>query len=135
MFPAINPISKSCKGKTLFTNIALKKLTEFKWVSNQTLSDQNNINLLEKKRRLNFQKMDKIFHDLEYVPLFGDMQISPFNYVKKTKNFDASKWPLAVAASSSNFSSSNQSPQANLQVRGIGLGLIVLPITSSDLTH
>ena len=62
--------------------------------------------------------MDKIFHDLEYVPLFGDMQISPFNYVKKTKNFDASKWPLAVAASSSNFSSSNQSPQANLQVRG-----------------
>ena len=91
--------------------------------------------MLEKKRRLNFQKMDKIFHDLEYVPLFGDMQISPFNYVKKTKNFDASKWPLAVAASSSNFSSSNQSPQANLQVRGTGLGLIVLPNTSSDLTH
>ena len=35
------------------------------------------------------------------VPLFGDMQIAPFNYVKKTKNFDQSKWPMAMAASNS----------------------------------
>ena len=76
-------------------------------------SEQTNINVLDKKRRLRFEKMDKIFHDLEIVPLFGDMQIAPFNYVKKTKNFDPSKWPLAVAASNSY---TNQSPQANLQI-------------------
>ena len=29
------------------------------------------------------------------VPLFGDMQIAPFFYVKKTMHFDASKWPLS----------------------------------------
>merc|ERR1719489_725945 len=77
-------------------------------------SEQNNINVMNKKRRLKFEKMDKIFHDLEIVPLFGDMQISPFvTHVKKTKNFDPSKWPLAMAASSSY---TNQSPQANLQI-------------------
>ncbi len=34
-----------------------------------------NINKLDQKRRLRFEKMDKIFHDLEVVPLFGDMQV------------------------------------------------------------
>ena len=32
---------------------------------------------------------------LQVVPLFGDMQIAPFFYVKKTMHFDASKWPLS----------------------------------------
>ena len=43
----------------------------------------------------------QVFHELEVVPLFGDMQIAPFNYVKKTKNFDPSKWQMAMAASNS----------------------------------
>lgn len=34
---------------------------------------------------------------MEVVPLFGDMQIAPFNYVKRSKQFDASKWPLCSA--------------------------------------
>ena len=38
------------------------------------------------------------FHDLEVVPLFGDMQIAPFNYVKRMKHYDASKWPLSSPA-------------------------------------
>ena len=29
------------------------------------------------------------------VPLFGDMQIAPFNFVRRSKNFDPAKWPLA----------------------------------------
>ena len=27
------------------------------------------------------------------VPLYGDMQIIPFSYIMKTKNYDESKWP------------------------------------------
>lgn len=57
-----------------------------------------NINKLDQKRRLRLEKMDKIFHDLEVVPLFGDMQIAPFNYVKRMKHYDASKWPLSSQA-------------------------------------
>ena len=93
-------------------------------------SEQANLNKLDRKGLLHLGKIDKvrnniifyrnsldklfqlyppdkynfkfqIFHDLEVVPLFGDMQIAPFNYVKKTKNFDASKWPMAMAASNS----------------------------------
>lgn len=29
------------------------------------------------------------------VPLFGDMQIMPFAFVKKCPNYDAAKWPCA----------------------------------------
>jgi len=32
---------------------------------------------------------------LEVVPLFGDMQIQPFSFVKKSPHYDASKWPLS----------------------------------------
>lgn len=46
--------------------------------------------------------------NLEVVPLFGDMQIAPFNYVKRSKNFEPGKWPLS--------SSNNISPQADLMV-------------------
>lgn len=80
-------------------------------------SDQANINKLDQKRRLRFDKMDKIFHDLEVVPLFGDMQIAPFNYVKKTKHYDASKWPLSAAATANpTAATAATSPQANLMV-------------------
>ena len=37
---------------------------------------QANVNKLDQKRRLRFDKMDKIFSDLEVVPLFGDMQVT-----------------------------------------------------------
>jgi cytoplasmic FMR1 interacting protein len=46
--------------------------------------------------------------NLEVVPLFGDMQIAPFNYIKRSKHFDPSKWPLS--------SSNSISPQADLMV-------------------
>ena len=44
--------------------------------------------------------------NLEVVPLFGDMQIAPFNYIKRSKNFDAKLWPLCSATAIS--------PQASL---------------------
>ena len=31
------------------------------------------------------------------VPLFGDMQIAPFNYLKRAPNFDSSKWPTSMS--------------------------------------
>lgn len=40
------------------------------------------------------------------VPLFGDMQIAPFNYIKRSPHYDQSRWPLA--------SSSSPSPQSDL---------------------
>ena len=40
------------------------------------------------------------------VPLFGDMQIAPFNYVRRSKNFDPAKWPLA--------NTNNTHPQSDL---------------------
>lgn len=42
------------------------------------------------------------------VPLFGDMQIAPFNYVKRSKHFEPSKWPLS--------SSVNISPQSDIMI-------------------
>ena len=70
-------------------------------------SEQVNMNKLAQKGRLNFNKLDKIFHDLEVVPLFGDMQIAPFNYVKNSKHYDSSRWPLSAAASALPISGEN----------------------------
>ena len=70
-------------------------------------SEQVNMNKLAQKGRLNFNKLDKIFHDLEVVPLFGDMQIAPFNYVKNSKHYDPSRWPLSAAASALPISGEN----------------------------
>ena len=65
-----------------------------------------NMNKLDGRRRVNLGKIDKIFKQLEVVPLFGDMQIAPFNYIKKSPNYDPSKWPLCTGSS--------ESSQANL---------------------
>ncbi|XP_047741717.1 cytoplasmic FMR1-interacting protein isoform X2 [Hyalella azteca] len=69
-------------------------------------SDGCNINKLDQKKKIRIDKIDKIFKNLEVVPLFGDMQIAPFNYIKRSKNFDAKLWPLCSA--------STISPQASL---------------------
>lgn len=71
-------------------------------------SEVCNINKLDQKKKLRLDRIDRIFKNLEVVPLFGDMQINPFNYVRKSKHFDPSKWPLST--------SSNISPQADLMV-------------------
>ncbi|XP_015370869.1 PREDICTED: cytoplasmic FMR1-interacting protein [Diuraphis noxia] len=67
-----------------------------------------NINKLDQKKKLNLGKIDRIFKNLEVVPLFGDMQIAPFNYIKRSKHFEPGRWPLS--------SSPQISPQADLMV-------------------
>ena len=65
-----------------------------------------NINKLDAKRRLSLSRIDKIFKNLEMVPLFGDMQIAPFHtYIKKTEHFDATKWPLSSNSTTSSAQS------------------------------
>ncbi|XP_026473678.1 cytoplasmic FMR1-interacting protein-like [Ctenocephalides felis] len=71
-------------------------------------SEACNINKLEQKKKLRLDRFDRIFKNLEVVPLFGDMQIAPFNYVKRSAHFDPSKWPLSC--------STTISPQADLMV-------------------
>ena len=73
-------------------------------LDNETIS----INKLDQKKKVRLDKLDRIFFDLQVVPLFGDMQIAPFNYIKNSKTFDGSRWPLS--------NSVNISPQANLLV-------------------
>ena len=40
------------------------------------------------------------------MPLYGDMQIAPYQYITKTPNYDSSKWPCCE--------SSAASPQSNM---------------------
>lgn len=58
------------------------------------------INKLDQKRRINISRIDKIFKNLEMVPLFGDMQIAPFQtYIKTSPKYDATKWPMSSSTS------------------------------------
>jgi cytoplasmic FMR1 interacting protein len=67
-----------------------------------------NINKLDAKRRISLARIDRIFKSLEMVPLFGDMQIAPFQtYIKKSPHYDPTKWPM-----SSNLTTN--SPQADI---------------------
>ena len=75
----------------ILLTVCARSLTE----NNRVCSIQVNVAKLDAKRRLRLDRMDKIFHELEVVPLFGDMQIAPFFYVKKMMHFDANKWPLS----------------------------------------
>lgn len=38
---------------------------------------------------------------LEVVPLYGDMQINPYHYIKFSMNFDPGKWPACESATPS----------------------------------
>ncbi|KAJ0169329.1 hypothetical protein K1T71_015213 [Dendrolimus kikuchii] len=68
-----------------------------------------NINRLDQKKKIKLDRIDRIFKNLEVVPLFGDMQIAPFNYIKRSKHYDPSKWPLSSIPNP-------PSPQADLMV-------------------
>jgi len=50
---------------------------------------------LDAKNRIKISKLDKIFKSVEVVPMFGDMQIMPFAFVKRSAHYDPGKWPLA----------------------------------------
>ncbi|KPM03538.1 hypothetical protein QR98_0019710 [Sarcoptes scabiei] len=54
-----------------------------------------NINKLDAKKKISLARIDRIFKNLEMVPLYGDMQIAPFQtYIKRCLHYDQTKWPL-----------------------------------------
>uniref|UniRef100_A0A0K0ENA6 Cytoplasmic FMR1-interacting protein n=1 Tax=Strongyloides stercoralis TaxID=6248 RepID=A0A0K0ENA6_STRER len=53
------------------------------------------LNKLDSKKRISIASIDKIFKTLNVVPLFGDMQIQPFSFVRRCASYDSSKWPLS----------------------------------------
>ncbi|MCP9257864.1 Cytoplasmic FMR1-interacting protein [Dirofilaria immitis] len=57
--------------------------------------DNANVSKLDQRKRISISKLDKIFQSLEVVPLFGDMQIQPFSFVRRSPYFEPSKWPNA----------------------------------------
>ncbi|VDD81090.1 unnamed protein product [Mesocestoides corti] len=54
---------------------------------------QVGVTIPKMSKKININKIDKIFKECEVVNLFGDMSLEPFSYVKQTLSFDASKWP------------------------------------------
>ncbi|KAE9551006.1 hypothetical protein FO519_005792 [Halicephalobus sp. NKZ332] len=54
-----------------------------------------NVVKLDQKKRISISRLDKIFKSVEVVPLFGDMQIQPFSFVRRSGFYDASKWSLS----------------------------------------
>ncbi|XP_033631530.1 cytoplasmic FMR1-interacting protein 1-like isoform X1 [Asterias rubens] len=54
-------------------------------------SKEINIYKLDQKKRININRIDKIFKQLEVVPLYGDIQIPVFSYIKKGPNYEAHK--------------------------------------------
>ncbi|XP_013390578.1 cytoplasmic FMR1-interacting protein 2 isoform X3 [Lingula anatina] len=67
-------------------------------------SKEVSIYKLDNRKRINLQKIDRILKQLEMVPLFGDMQIAPFSYIKQSPTFDATKWPMAMSSAVSSQS-------------------------------
>lgn len=57
--------------------------------------DAANVVRLDQKKKFSISRLDKIFKSLEVVPLYGDMQIQPFSFVRRSQFYDASKWPLS----------------------------------------
>ncbi|RCN45206.1 hypothetical protein ANCCAN_08779, partial [Ancylostoma caninum] len=57
--------------------------------------DAANVAKMDQKKRLSISRLDKIFKSLEVVPLYGDMQIQPFSFVRRSQYYEASKWPLS----------------------------------------
>lgn len=51
-------------------------------------NDTNSIYKMDQKNRISLSKIDKIFKQLEVVPLYGDLQISVLSYIKKCANYE-----------------------------------------------
>ena len=65
-----------------------------------------NINKLDAKRRISLMRIDRIFKALEMVPLYGDMQIAPFQtYIKRCKHFDPNRWPACSDSTVNSYQS------------------------------
>ncbi|CAF1321084.1 unnamed protein product, partial [Didymodactylos carnosus] len=61
------------------------------------------VHMFENKFYLLPHEKHMLVKALEVVPLYGDMQIAPFNYIKKSPNYDPSKWPVCNDNSSTSL--------------------------------
>jgi cytoplasmic FMR1 interacting protein len=74
-----------------------------------------NVVKLDQKKRLNIQRFDKIFKAMPVLPLFGDMPTYPFDFIKKSPNYEASKWPLSNQTSVCSINIVEQLKQIRLE--------------------
>ena len=56
-------------------------------LDNKGKADPVSIYTLEKKKKLNLAKIDRMFKELQVVTLFGDMQITLSSYIEKMSDF------------------------------------------------
>lgn len=59
------------------------------------LMDGNVVNI-NKLKKLNLVRIDRLFRSLPVAPLYGDVQIRFADWVRKLTHFDPSKWPCAT---------------------------------------
>jgi len=100
------------------------------------LLDNRDVNIykLNDKKRLNLNKIDKFFKQLQVVPLFGDMQIPLASYIQNMSDFDdnKSKWSCASA---SNSTATGIIPQYNLAEQLVSIREEHIKYTSELAKH
>ncbi|XP_059150465.1 cytoplasmic FMR1-interacting protein-like [Physella acuta] len=57
-----------------------------------------NIYRMNEKKKINLSRIDKVLKQLEMVPLYGDMMVAPYGYIKNGPHFDPSKWPACESS-------------------------------------
>uniref|UniRef100_A0A674EBP9 Cytoplasmic FMR1 interacting protein 1 n=1 Tax=Salmo trutta TaxID=8032 RepID=A0A674EBP9_SALTR len=79
------------------------------------LMDGSNSNIykMDAKKRINLNKVDKFFKQLQVVPLFGDMQIELSRYIKTSAHFEENKnrWSCTSTGSSPQYNICEQMVQ------------------------
>uniref|UniRef100_A0A5S6QGB0 Cytoplasmic FMR1-interacting protein n=1 Tax=Trichuris muris TaxID=70415 RepID=A0A5S6QGB0_TRIMR len=58
-----------------------------------------NLVKLDQRKRISISRLDRILKQHEVVPLFGDMQVIPFAFIKRSQTFDPTKWPQSSVES------------------------------------
>ncbi|KAJ8027992.1 Cytoplasmic FMR1-interacting protein 2 [Holothuria leucospilota] len=63
-------------------------------------SKENSIYKMDQKKKISINRVDKVFKQLEVVPLYGDIQIPVFSYITKSENYSNNKsaWSCDNAA-------------------------------------
>jgi len=84
-------------------------------------SENMNINKLDSKKKLHLNKIDKIFKQVEVVPLYGDMMIGPFKYIENTPNFDPFHWGHCMSEEPSRQAMLDNKMMAQLRLEHVQL--------------
>ncbi|KAI3384937.1 hypothetical protein SNEBB_000126 [Seison nebaliae] len=90
-------------------------------------SPKYSMNKLDSKKRLSINKLDKLFHQIQIIPLYGDMQFSPFLYLLNLResSFDCSRFTLCQSI---------QSMEQNGSLCSLSLANGIT-VTTSSLAH